>query len=570
MTKFSEMKYERPDMDAVKNEIAELVSAFKEARSYDEARALFIKKDELEKHIDSMATLSNIRHSIDTRDEFYDKEAEFWDGAAPELEEAFHEWTLAMLASPHRERLAEEFGEIIFTDAEIEEKSFDSSIVPLMQEENSLTTEYQKLLAGAQIPFRGSTYTIAQMGKFKIDADDDLRREAWIAEGSWYKDNQDKLDEIYDRLVRLRHEMSLRLGLKDAVDFGYLRMKRNCYDRDDVAKFRDAVVKYLVPLADSIKREQAERTGVPYPMSFADANLMYRDGNAKPAGDADAILEAGRKFYEELSPETGEFFNMMLEGELMDVLAKEGKQGGGYCTTIYDYEVPFIFANFNGTTSDVETVTHEAGHAFADWVNRQRVPASTIWPGLEGCEVHSMSMEFFAWKAAGDFFGKDREKFLNSHLAGAITFIPYGTMVDHFQHSVYEHPEMTPAERHSEWKRLLGIYMPWLRLDGEIPFYSEGMGWQRQHHIYIRPFYYIDYCLAQTVALEFWAMIQEDPEAAWAKYMKYTRQGGSDVFTKLLEKAGLGSPFDEATLRGVCSKAESWLAAKGVMYKDEL
>jgi M3 family oligoendopeptidase len=560
MTKFSEMKYERPDMDAVKKEIAELVSAFKEARSYDEARALFIKKDELEKHIDSMATLSNIRHSIDTRDEFYDKEAEFWDGAAPELEEAFHEWTLAMLASPHRERLAEEFGEIIFRDAEIEEKSFDPSIVPLMQEENSLTTEYQKLLAGAQIPFRGSTYTIAQMGKFKIDADDDLRREAWIAEGSWYKDNQDKLDEIYDKLVRLRHEMSLRLGLKDAVDFGYLRMKRNCYDRGDIAKFRDAVVKYLVPLADSIKRAQAERTGVPYPMSFADANLMYRDGNAKPAGDADAILKAAGKFYEELSPETGEFFNMMLEGELMDLLAKEGKQGGGYCTTIYDYEVPFIFANFNGTTSDVETVTHEAGHAFADWVNRQRVPASTIWPGLEGCEVHSMSMEFFAWKAAGDFFGKDKEKFLNSHLAGAITFIPYGTMVDHFQHSVYEHPEMSPAQRHSEWKRLLGIYMPWLRLDGEIPFYSEGMGWQRQHHIYIRPFYYIDYCLAQTVALEFWAMIQEDPEAAWAKYMKYTRQGGSDVFTKLLEKAGLGSPFDEATLRGVCSKAERWLA----------
>ena len=559
MVKFSEMKYERPDMDAVKADIARLVAAFRSCGSYEEARELFIRKDSLERHVDSMATLSNIRHSIDTRDGFYDAEASFWDSAMPELEESMHEWTLAMLDSPYRGQLAGEFGEVIFLNAEIEEKSFDPSIVPLMQEENSLTTEYSKLIAGAQIPFRDGVYTIAQLGKFKIDADDELRLEAWKAEGGWYRDNQEKLDEIYDRLVKLRHEMSRRLGLKDAIELGYCRMMRNCYDRNDVERFREAVVKYLVPLADSIKRAQTERTGVPYPMSFADAGLSFRSGNPVPAGNADEILEAGRRFYDALSPETSVFFRMMLEGERMDVLAKEGKQGGGYCTTIYDYGTPFIFANFNGTAGDVETVTHEAGHAFADWMNRSRVPASTVWPTLEGCEVHSMSMEFFAWRSADDFFGKDAGKFLYSHLAGALTFIPYGTMVDHFQHSVYGHPEMTPAERHAEWKRLLGIYMPWLRLDGEIPFYSEGMGWQRQHHIYVSPFYYIDYCLAETVALGFWSMIQEDPGAAWEKYMAYTKQGGSDVFTRLLEKAGLGSPFDEAALRSVCGKAEQWL-----------
>ena len=375
------------------------------------------------------------------------------------------------------------------------------------------------------------------------------------------KIHQAKLDEIYDRLVRLRYEMSRKLGLRDAVELGYCRMMRNCYGRDDVEMFREAVVKYLVPLADSVKRAQAERTGVPYPMSFADAALEFRSGNPVPAGTADDILEAGRRFYDSLSPETSRFFRMMLEGERMDVLAREGKEGGGYCTAIYDYDTPFIFANFNGTADDVETVTHEAGHAFADWINRKRVPVSTVWPTLEGCEVHSMSMEFFAEKSAEDFFGKDSRKFLYSHLAGALTFIPYGTMVDHFQHIVYEHPDMTPAGRHAEWKRLLGIYMPWLRLDGEIPFYAEGMGWQRQHHIYVSPFYYIDYCLAQTVALVFWKMIQEDPDAAWERYMAYTVQGGSDVFTRLLEKAGLGSPFDGETLRGVCEKAREWLAA---------
>lgn len=560
MVRFSEMKYERPDMDAVKAGIARLTAAFKSAGTYEEARALFIEKDELGKHADSMATLANIRHSIDTRDEFYDQEAMYWDEAAPELEESLHEFTIAMLDSPFRKQLAEEFGEIVFLNAEIEEKSFDPSIVPLMQEENALTTAYQKLLASAQIPFRGKVYTIAQLGKYKIDADDEIRREAWIAEGVWYKEHQHELDEFYDRLVGIRHEMALKLGCSDFVELGYYRMMRNCYGREMVSRFREAVVKYLVPVADSIRRSQAERLGVSYPMSFADAGLMFRSGNAKPAGDANDILEAGRRFYEALSPETGEFFNMMLEYELMDVLSTEGKEGGGYCTSIHDYKAPFIFANFNGTTDDVETVTHEAGHAFADWMNRDRVPASVIWPSLEACEVHSMSMEFFAWKSADDFFGKDAAKFLYSHLAGALTFIPYGTMVDHFQHTVYEHPELTPAERHAEWKRLLGIYMPWLKLDGEIPFYSEGMGWQRQHHIYVMPFYYIDYCLAQTVALEFWAMLREDEDKAWDRYMAYTKQGGTDVFTGLLETAGLGSPFDEETLRRVCSKAERWLA----------
>ena len=236
-----------------------------------------------------------------------------------------------------------------------------------------------------------------------------------------------------------------------------------------------------------------------------------------------------------------------------------GKAAGGYCTSLWDYQVPFIFANFNGTQHDVEVVTHEAGHAFAAYTNRDRVPYSTVWPSMEGCEVHSMSMEFFAWPWAEGFFGKDTRKFLYSHLAGALTFIPYGTMVDHFQHIVYEKPGLTPAERHAAWKELLGIYMPWMKLDGEIPFYSEGEGWQRQKHIYESPFYYIDYCLAQTVSLQFWAMLQKDRANAWEHYMAYTRQGGSRVFTELLKNAGLDSPFEESCLCGVCETAKQWL-----------
>lgn len=561
MIKFSEIPYTRPDIDKVKEEITKLTDELKSADSYNKARDAFVRKDALERHVESAATVVSIRHSIDTRDKFYDDEELFWNRTMPELQEYLQQWTEALLASEYRDELAEEFGEVVFINAELEKKSFDVSIIPLLQEENDLTTEYEKLLASAQIPFRGKTYTISQISPFKNDADDATRLEAWKAEGGWYKDNQEKLDSLYDRLVALRHEMSQKLGLKDYVELGYYRMTRNCYDRNDVEKFREAVQKYIVPVADGIRRRQAERLGMQYPLSFADNALMFRSGNPKPAGDADYIVEAAGRFYDALSPETSEFFRTMREGELMDLLSTEGKEGGGYCTSIHDYGVPFIFANFNGTQGDVEVVTHEAGHAFADWMNKDRIPCQTIWPSMEGCEVHSMSMEFFGWRSAEDFFGKDARKFLYSHLADSFTFIPYGTMVDHFQHSVFEHPEMTPAERHAEWKRLLGIYMPWLRLDGEIPFYSDGMGWQRQHHIYSFPFYYIDYCLAQTVALEFWEMTQNDYDDAWKHYMAYTKQGGSKVFTKLLENAGLASPFEEGTIKEVCRKADEWLNA---------
>ena len=557
--KFSEMPYERPDLDKVKRELGDLTARLKAAESYEEARAVFLEKEAAERHVDTLVTLASIRNSIDTRDEFYDGEMNFWNAAGPELEEYDKAWTAAMLASPFRKDFAAEYGDLMFVNAEIELKTFAPEIVPQLQRENDLTQEHQKLIASAKVPFEGRTYTLAQMGPFQSDADDARRLAAWRAVGQWYKDNQPELDRIYDELTHLRDEMGRKLGYEGYTPLGYYRMKRNCYTKEDVESFRAAVRKYLVPLADRVFRAQAQRIGVAYPLSYADNALKFRSGNPRPQGTADDIIAQGKKFYDELSPETSEFFQTMLDNDLMDVLATEGKAGGGYCTGIMDYKVPFIFANFNGTQGDVEVVTHEAGHAFACWMNRDRVPGSYVWPGMEACEVHSMSMEFMAWPWTEGFFGPDTKKYLYSHLAGALTFIPYGTLVDHFQHEVYANPDMTPAQRHAVWKELQGQYMPWVRLDGDIPFFADGEAWQRQSHIYGAPFYYIDYCLAQTVALELWALLQKDKEAAWEKYMAYTKQGGSRTFTELLESAGLDTPFDEKCLREVCETASAWL-----------
>ena len=557
--KFSEMPYERPDIEAAKANLAARTEELKNAADFETAEKIFLEVDRESGEVETLITIANIRHDIDTNDEFYDKEVEYLDNVLPELQEYTQKWTLAMLSSPFRPQFEEKYGKLLFINDEMRLKTFSPEIIPELQRENALTTEYSKLIASAQIPFEGETYTLSQLTPIKQCADDARRLAAWKAEGGFYRDNREKFDSIYDELTHLRDTMGRKLGFDGYTELGYLRMSRNCYDKNDVEKFRKAVREFLVPVANEVFKKQAARLGKTYPMNFADNALAFRSGNPKPQGTPDDILAAGRKFYHELSAETTEFIDVMYENELLDVLSKKGKTGGGYCTGLPKYKVPFIFANFNGTAGDVEVMTHEAGHAFAAYLAKDIVPLAYSWPSLEACEVHSMSMEFFSWPWAEEFFGKDAKKFYYTHLSDALTFIPYGTMVDHFQHIVYERPDMTPEERHGVWKELLGTYMPWMALGDDIPFYGEGKGWQRQMHIYQSPFYYIDYCLAQTMALQFWALIQKDRKAAWDTYMKYTCPAGTMTFRELIEEAGLKSPFGDEALSTVCSAAREWL-----------
>lgn len=556
--KFKDMPYKRPDIERLCAQLTDLTAKIKVADSFEEAERIFLKVDEIGRHYGTMATLAYIRHEIDTKDEFYDEEKKFLDENDPVLEEYTHKWSLTLLETRFRSQFEEKYGNLLFLNTEIGIKTFSPKIIKELQEENTLVTDYTKLLAAAEISFEGDTYTLSQLTPLKQDVSDERRLKAWEADAGFFSKNGRELDRIYDRLVALRDAMAKKLGYNDFVELGYYRMTRNSYNRNDIEKFREAVIKHLVPVADSIYRRQAHRLGKQYPMNFVDNALEFRSGNPKPVGDPQQILSHGSRFYHELSPETTKFINFMYENELLDVLSRTGKAGGGFCADIPDFKSPFVFANFNGTSHDVEVITHEAGHAFAAYIARDIVPYDLQSPTNEACEVHSMSMEFFSWPWAEGFFGTDTEKFRYAHLSGALTFIPYGTMVDHFQHIVYEKPDMTPENRHGAWRELLGIYMPWVKL-GEIPFYGEGKGWQRQSHIYSTPFYYIDYCLAQTVALQFWALMMEDRQEAWSAYMDYTRPGGTKTFTELVSVAGLSSPFSGDALAGVCKKAAEWL-----------
>ncbi|MBQ2091664.1 MAG: M3 family oligoendopeptidase [Clostridia bacterium] len=556
--KLSEMVYKRPDIEQVKADLTKFTEDFKNAATFEEADAIFAAMDKYQDTLETMMSLCYIRHTINTKDEFYEKEQDWFDENTPVFMEYSQPFTLALIASPFRPQFEEKYGKLLFINAEMELKTFKPEIVADLQAENKLVTEYEKLLASAQIEFEGRKMTISELSPFKQDADDAKRLAAWTAEGNFYMEHKTELDELYDKLIHLRDKMGKELGYGGYIPLGYYRMTRNSYTKEDVAKFRESVVKYIVPLADKVFRDQAKRIGKDYPLNYADAALMFRDGPVRPQGTADDILAHGRKLYHELSPETAEFIDFMYDNELLDVLSKDGKAVGGYCTELPDYKAPFIFSNFNGTADDVEVLTHEGGHAFAGYMARDVFPSEYRSPTMEACEVHSMSMEFFSWKWAEGFFGPQTDKFKYQHLAAALKFIPYGTMVDHFQHIAFENPDLTPKQRDEEWRKLTAVYMPWIKLD-EIPFFGDGAAWQRQHHIYSLPFYYIDYCFAQTVALEYWAFMQKDFDAAWKSYMKYVSFAGTKIFKDLVVDAGMESPFDEEAFKSICEEAGKWL-----------
>ncbi|HIY26283.1 MAG TPA: M3 family oligoendopeptidase [Candidatus Acutalibacter pullistercoris] len=555
--KFSQLPYTRPDYQNVFQELDALTQKVQDAPGAKEQAALYRQAEELLSHVSTQATLCSIRHTVDTRDAFYEAENDYNDQQSPLLQEKLQAFQEALLRSPFRKELEEELGSLLFLNMELELKSFSPEIIPLVQEENRLQNEYQKLYASAQIPFQGKTVTVAQLGPYKESTDRATRRAALEAEGSFFDENRQQFDALYDKLVKNRTEQARKLGYQNFVELGFLRQGRNCYAPEDIAAFRDAVVRDLVPLTEKLKDRQARRLGIP-DFKFHDNALKFKDGSAVPQGTPEEILAAGKKMYQELSPETASFIDLMFENELFDVLAKEGKAPGGYCTGLADYGYPFIFSNFNGTSGDVDVLTHEAGHAFADYVAGQQIPLHALRnPTMEGCETHSMSMEFLTAPWHHLFFGEQNDKYQLSHAEDALLFIPYGCLVDHFQEEVYAHPDWTPEERNQCWLRLEKRYRPYLDFDN-LPFYSRGAGWQRQLHIYLYPFYYIDYCLAQVMSLQYFALSLQDRDKAWEKYMDFVKLGGTKTFVDLAHAVGLRSPLDPGCVKDVCQATFQW------------
>ena len=543
--KFSEMPYERVDFEKLRKEVVALTEELKAAKSGEEAFAINEKVTKAYEHAQTMSTLCSIRHDIDTTDKFYDEERNFYDEMWPTVQEINVEYKKALFDCPYRDYLVSKLGPVTFKNMELEMRSFTPEMVPLLQEENALSSEYDKLIAGAKIEWEGEILNLSLMTKYTTDKDREVRKKAYAKTTGFLLSVQDKLDDIYDKMVKVRTKMGKMLGYENYLPLGYDRMGRNDYGPKDVAAFREEVKKKIVPLATKINERRRQRLGLDH-LYYYDP-ISFKEGDPRPVGTPEEILAEGKKMYAELSPETKEFFDFMTDNELFDVLGRKTKTAGGYMTSLPEYDhAPFIFANFNGTLHDVDVITHEAGHAFQGYVTRRNLPELNEI-GMETAEIHSMSLEFFTEPWMDKFFGDKSDDYILSHLEGTITFIPYGTMVDEFQHIVYENPDMTPKERRDVWLKLEKEYRPDMDY-GDNEFYLSGGWWQRQPHIFNSPFYYIDYCLAQTVALEYKAWMDEDYKAAWNSYLSLCKLSASDFYSKMLPKVGLKVPFEKGCL----------------------
>lgn len=555
--KFTEMPYQRPNIEQVRSQFAELIAAFTSANSFAEQDRAMEAINHLRSEFESVAQLAHVRYTIDTTDAFYKEEKENLDEIEPIYQGLVSDYYKALINSKFRTELEAKWGKQLFSIAELSIKTFAPEIIEDLQQENKLVSEYTKLLASAKIPFAGEERTLPQLVPFQVSTDRDVRKQASEVKYAFYTEHEATIDDIYDRLVKLRTSIAKKLGFETFTELGYARMSRSDYNAEMVARFREQVKEHIVPVAQKLKEKQRIRIGVEKLKSYDD-KYSFATGNPAPKGDAEWIVRGGQQMYAELSPETDEFFTMMIDKQLMDLVSKKGKAGGGYCTYISKYEVPFIFSNFNGTSGDIDVLTHEAGHAFQSYMSRHYQVPEYFFPTLEACEIHSMSMEFLTWPWMNLFFEEDTDKYKYRHLSEALHTIAYICTVDEFQHFVYANPDATPAERKQAWRDIEKVYLPHLTYE-DNDYLARGGFWQQQRHIFSTPFYYIDYGLAQICAMQFWKKAGENKEAAWNDYLGLCKEGGSKPFTELVQVAKLISPFEDGCVKSVIGDIEAWL-----------
>lgn len=559
MPKFQELVYERPNLETIQSDIQRLLADFNQAPTAAAQNEIMSQINAIRNRFMTMASLCSVRHTIDTTDAFYEQENEAMDEMSPVLEGYVSDFYTALLASPFRSELEASWGTQLFKIAELHIKTFKPEIIEDLQQENKLSSQYTKLRASAKIEFEGEERNLSQMEPFIQSRDRATRLAAQKAVTAFYEANEAAFDDIFDQLVHVRQRIAEKLGYSNYVPVGYAKMTRSDYDHKMVANYRKQVYEHLVPLSQTLRKKQAQRLGVES-LKYYDEPLQFLSGNAKPKGTPEEIVENGRAMYKEMSPETHAFFELMVENDLMDLVSKKGKAGGGYCTYFNDYKLPFIFSNFNGTSGDVDVLTHEAGHAFQVYSSSHFEIPEYLWPTMESAEIHSMSMEFFAWPWMDSFFKEETDKYKFSHLSASLLFIPYGVTVDEFQHFVYENPTATPAERKAKWREIEQKYLPHRDYE-DNDFLNRGGFWFRQLHIFQAPFYYIDYTLAQVCAMEFWSKARADREQAWQDYLRLCRAGGSRSFLGLVDLAGLHNPFADGTIAHIVKPVSEWIAS---------
>ncbi len=544
---FSQLEYIRPDFDKLKEDSLNMVKEIQVAKKYSDIQAVLEKREKLFSSALTMYTIAYIRNTLDTTDEFYEKEVEYNDERFAAAGVEITMISKALLECKYTDEIKAEYGPEYLVIEKREVDKFKEELVPYIQQEAKLTMSYQKLMATAKIEFDGKTLNLYGIEKYLEHTDRETRKAAFKAYSDFYHSNEAAMEEIFGELVSIRNKMGQVLGYDNYIPLGYMQQGRSDFGQKEVAAFREQVRRELVPLCEKLYEAQAKRIGVDNLYAY-DEKFIYPDGNAIPIGDDDYLVKEAQKMYHDMSPESGEFIDYMIKHELMDLKNKPNKASTGYMTELSDYKAPYVFSCFNQTIFDVGVLTHELGHAFAGYEAMRSQRCTNYYStSTDIAEIHSMAMEQFSYPYAEQFFGKDADKFRFAHLQGALTFVPFGVAVDEFQHIMYEKPELTPKERTYEWHKLEEKYMPWRRYE-DNEFMERGGFWYHKLHIFLYPFYYINYTLTTMGAMELKKRYAEDKEQTWKDYLALCKAGGSTNYLNLLKLAKLSVPFEEGSV----------------------
>lgn len=564
--KFEDIKYERLNFKEIKKKAIAYEKAFRNAKSYEEQKKI---GDEIDKFMadDIFTTISyvHIKNTIDTSDKFYEDEYKYYNKKFASLIGVSRKLSKDYVNSPYKEEYIKNGYGIKIKSNEVSLRQQTFKTIFLNIKESNLKLAYSKTVAQAKTNFRGKDLNFYGLLKEMQDPSREVRKEALFAWANLYESIAPKLDEIYDQLIKNRCKQAKLLKYDDYVSQVYDARGIYDYNREDLKKFKDNVVKYIVPVCMKLAEEQKERLEVDH-LYYYDQMLFYKEGAMVPRGSTSELIEKANEMYNELSKETGEFFTFMKENNYFDLETKDNKRGGGYCTSLPKYKAPFIFSNFNQTSADVDVLTHEAGHAFAAYTgfhSEKDIYAQDNMT-MDIAEVHSMSMEHFAYPYMEKFFGEDAAKYRLMHLEQAITTIPYLCAVDEFQHQVFAKSNtkhvVSAEERRKIWHEIEERFLP-DRDYGDIDFLKQGGFWMQKQHIFLFPFYYIDYALAQMSAFQFYKKETINHEDAWKDYYKLCQIAGKQGYFDTLKAVNIKSPFEEETIKEVvefvCERIEA-------------
>ena len=560
MQRFPEINYVRPDIGALKQQVNACIRRLKTAGSADEAETALREAMGVAEQAGTMYVTASVRNTANTKDPFYEKEMQFYNRAMPMLLPLLKKAVTALLECPFRAALEEKYGAQMFRNLEMQRRNASFAVILPTIRENNLTTAYSKTAAACSVEFMGEKCNFYGLLRHMQSTDRAERKAAFEAWAKLYEDVSPKLEAQYGKLVSVRRDIAKKLKYNNYIDYIYPSRGRYDYTAADVERFRAAVLQYVTPLCDAMYKAQAERLGLEK-LRYYDEKLFYPGGNPVPQGTPDELVAAAGRMYAALSPETDEFFTFMREHELFDLVTRENKHLGGYCTLLPSLKAPFIFSNFNGTAADVDVLTHEAGHAFQAYYATRRLPFTLLAGSTsEINEIHSMAMELFAYPYMDLFFGENAESYRTMHFCDAFRTIPYLVSVDEFQHKVFENPGSGPADWRRYWKETERKYMPWRDYDGNA-FLESGGFWMQKQHIFLYPFYYVDYALAQLGAFALYQK-QTAGEDAWSSYLTLCGMGGKYGYFETLACAGIPNPLREETVKEITEFVRAHVGTK--------